>query len=431
MVERETAEYGLKILKKLGADKAQCVLSGSQQWELNVEAGLISLVRTTYNNALQFKVIKDNRQGVASSNKTDRKAIDETAESAMEIVSASQPDSAYAIADKQEPGVFAAGLVQPDMETMYERLETFVQQAKQEFPRTILEQAVLEFTLRTSYFLNSNDVNFETTKGLHGFWVMFTSKEGKKTSSFNYSGVSTKELDKDLMRYGSVHELLKQSDEQVDTRSLKGKFEGDVLITPDCLSDFIGYFTGTFLSDHSLIAGTSILKDRLNEEVASSRFTLHCKPLAEEIADNYFVTADGYKAQNSTLVERGVLRSFLLSLYGSRKTGKERAVNNGGAYIVEPGDRSLDDIVGSVDKGILLCRFSGGHPSENGDFSGVAKNSYYIEKGAIRYPVEETMISGNVSELFNKIKAISKERINFGSAVYPWLLASGLTVSGK
>ncbi len=431
MVDRETAEYGLTALRKLGADKAQCVLSGSQQWELNVEAGGITLVRTTYNNGLHFKVIKDSRQGVASCNKTDRKTIDETAESAIEIAGASQPDSAYDIAEEQDPEVFTAGLEQPDMDMMYERLESFVQQTKQEFPRTILEQAVLEFTLRTSYFLNTNSVNFETTKGLYGFWAMFTSKEGKKTSSFNYSGISTKELDRELMFYGSVHELLRQSDEQVDARSLEGKFEGDVLITPDCLSDFIGYFTGTFLSDHSLIAGTSILKDRLNEEVANSRFTLHCKPLAEEIADNYFVTGDGYKAHNSTLVERGILRSFLLSLYGSRKTGKERAANNGGAYIVEPGESSLDDIVGSVDKGILLCRFSGGHPSENGDFSGVAKNSYYIEKGAIRYPVGETMISGNVSELFNKIKAISKERINFGSAIYPWLLASGLTVSGK
>ncbi len=85
MVDHETAEYGLTALRKLGADKAQCVLSGSQQWELNVEAGAISLVRTTYNNGLQFKVIKDSRQGVISSNKTDRKTIDETAESALEI----------------------------------------------------------------------------------------------------------------------------------------------------------------------------------------------------------------------------------------------------------------------------------------------------------------------------------------------------------
>ena len=49
--------------------------------------------------------------------------------------------------------------------------------------------------------------------------------------------------------------------------------------------------------------------------------------------------------------------------------------------MVDPGEQSYDDIVKNVDKGILLCRFSGGVPSTSGDFSGVAKNSYYIENG--------------------------------------------------
>ncbi len=429
--DRHTAEYGLAALQKRGAEKAQCVLTSSQKWELNVEAGEMTLLRTTFNSGLHFKAIKESRQGMASSNKTDRNTIDKTADEVLEIAGASQPDEAYDIADKQNPESFCSGPEKPDLELMYDRLQEFLHMVKQEFPRTILEQVVLDFTLSTSCFLNSNDVSFETTKGLYGFSALFTSKEGKKTSSFNYSGATTKDLDRDLMRYGSVHELMRQSDEQVDLKRLEGKFVGDLIITPDCLADFIGYFTGSFLSDHSLISGTSILKDKLNEKVTDSRFTLHSRPLSDEIADNYFVTGDGFKAQNSTVVEGGVLKTFLLSLYGSRKTGKERAVNSGGAYVVEPGDLTLDEVVGSVERGILLCRFSGGRPSENGDFSGVAKNSYYIENGSIRYPVDETMVSGNLSELFRNIRAISKERINFGSAIYPWLMASGLTVSGK
>ena len=36
--------------------------------------------------------------------------------------------------------------------------------------------------------------------------------------------------------------------------------------------------------------------------------------------------------------------------------------------------------VDSIENGILVCRFSGGDPATNGDFSGVAKNSFYIKK---------------------------------------------------
>jgi PmbA protein len=135
--------------------------------------------------------------------------------------------------------------------------------------------------------------------------------------------------------------------------------------------------------------------------------------------------------RKTAIIEKGILKTFLLSLYGSKKTGKARAVNSGGAYVIEPGNKSFDELVKSVKKGILLSRFAGGAPSDNGDFSGVAKNSYYIENGKIKYPLSETMISGNLVEMLKNIKNISKERINFGEAIFPWILFEGLVISGK
>ena len=123
---------------------------------------------------------------------------------------------------------------------------------------------------------------------------------------------------------------------------------------------------------------------------------------------------------------RSLPRSLLL---GSNKTQQSRAVNNGGAHIVKPGDKALNDMISGVDKGVLLSRFSGGSPSDNGDFSGVAKNSYYIENGKIKYPISETMVSGNIFQMLHDIKNISKETINDGSSIYPWIQFSGLTIS--
>ena len=78
--------------------------------------------------------------------------------------------------------------------------------------------------------------------------------------------------------------------------------------------------------------------------------------------------------------------------------------------MVDPGKYTLDEMMGSVERGVLLCRFAGGMPSESGDFSAVAKNSYYIENGELKYPVKEIMISGNLLDLLNSIKRISSER---------------------
>lgn len=131
------------------------------------------------------------------------------------------------------------------------------------------------------------------------------------------------------------------------------------------------------------------------------------------------------------MIEKGVLNTFLLSLYGSLKTGLPKALNMGGAWMIDAGESSFDELVRRVDRGILMCRFSGGDPSDNGDFSGVVKNSYYIQGGEIRHPLRETMISGNLSEVLKSIKGISRERVNFGSEVLPWVAAGGIMISGK
>jgi len=61
----------------------------------------------------------------------------------------------------------------------------------------------------------------------------------------------------------------------------------------------------------------------------------------------------------------------------------------------------------------------------------VAKNSYYIEDGEIKYPVSETMIAGNLKDLLKSIKHISRETVNDGGSVFPWITFSGVTISGK
>ena len=194
------------------------------------------------------------------------------------------------------------------------------------------------------------------------------------------------------------------------------------------MPDFLSFIQGS-ISDGSIISGTSIYKDKIGSKIASENFNLSSCPLSKDLASGYFVTGDTYKTQNIDIIKNGVLQTHLLSLYGANKTGGKRISNSGGAHIITQGTESLDSMIKNVKKGILLCRFSGGYPNDNGDFSGVAKNSYYIENGEIKYPVIETMISGNISNMFLNINNISNENINFGDKILPWISFNGITIS--
>jgi len=61
----------------------------------------------------------------------------------------------------------------------------------------------------------------------------------------------------------------------------------------------------------------------------------------------------------------------------------------------------------------------------------VAKNSFYIQDGEIRHPLTETMVTGNLQELVKNIHAVSREQVNFGDHAYPYLAASGVTISAN
>ena len=430
MKEADCFDYCFGQLKKRGVDRAQIWLSRSEKHELNVETGRINLLRTTYDTQISLAVIAENRKGAASQTGMTQHAVDAAVDTAVELAEGSEPDPAYDIAEYQPSEHFSTGDEVPDRDLMHTRLLEHLSYAKKRYPHTILENAVLAFNLERSLFQNSKGVSFASTKGVYSFFQVFMTKKDKKTGSFNYTWFSARAIDRPISQYGTVDALLRQSDEQIETKPVPEKFTGDVIITPDCLEQFISTIT-YYLGDRPLVTGTSVFRDKLGQAIAAPSFTLHSKPVSEHIASGYFITGDGYKAQDSTIIEKGILKSFLLSLYGSRKTGQARAANNGGAYVVEAGSCDLSDMITGTERGILLSRFSGDSPSDNGDFSGVAKNSCYIHDGKIQYPVSETMISGNITEALQNIGGISAERVDFGTSILPWVLFRGLTISGK
>lgn len=93
------------------------------------------------------------------------------------------------------------------------------------------------------------------------------------------------------------------------------------------------------------------------------------------------------------------------------------------------GKTSLEDMISDIEEGILIGRFSGGAPNSNGDFSGIAKNSFIIKDGKIAQPLSETMISGNLFDLTQEIYDTSAEVYQNGSFHFPYVATAGITIS--
>lgn len=280
--------------------------------------------------------------------------------------------------------------------------------------------------------MTSTGVEFNENGGLYGFSTTFSAHEGEKGSSFNYYGARFEKPDRPLISLGMTEELIRESQNSLDTEGVDGKFEGTIVLTPASIDNLIGTILSNFISDTPLMDGTSIWKNAKGTQVASKEFNLVIDPEAEGVVPvGTHITSDGYPIHKLDLIRNGVLENYMLSRYGAKKIGMERTYGSAANILVLPGEKKLADIIGSIEKGIYVQRLSGGSPAANGEFSGVAKNSFLIENGKITRAVSETMVTMNMAEIIRNVRGISRETANDGMGPQPWIAMDGVTVSGK
>ena len=430
-VLKQKAAFALETLKALGADDAQVSVARGDVEEYTVDAGEFSLIRSVFSQSISMKVIKDRKKGTVAVNRLEDDAIREAAEECVAAALSGAADDAVAIAEKEENADFTDGALTPDKALFFDSLIAFTEDLQKEFPEIMLEQMVASYSGGKHVFANSNGVLFTEHDGSYSVSVMYSAHRDGVSTSFNYFDIETLDPGARLMDLGMCRTYFRRAVEELDAKPFEGKFLGTAVFAPACVGDVISVISGAFAGDFALIEGTSPWKSKLGQAVASPCFSLSVIPRDPRIVCGENITADGYLSKNYDVIKDGVLQSFCLTDYGARKTGLGRAPSTSGCVEVKAGETPLERLVAEIENGILVCRFSGGEPASNGDFSGVAKNSFLIRDGKVSGALTETMISGNFAEMLQNIRGISKEVLCDGSCVLPYIAFDGVTVSGK
>ncbi|MBQ6425431.1 MAG: TldD/PmbA family protein, partial [Clostridia bacterium] len=413
------------------ADKAQADVSYVVTHEFNVDGGEFSLFRTLFDKQLKMTAIKDGRKGTVAQNRYDDETVAASAKACLESAASAKPDDSWDFAPVSKNEDFTLGEVKPDLDKLFFRCKELMESVKTRFPKIMMEQMIVSHKETFSAKANSYGVLFSTHEGCYSVELMFSGHEGDKSSSFFGSGVITDSLDKPFLEAGSIEKDLGDVEKQIETTVVDGKFEGVMVLTPGCMGSFLWSLLSDFAGEGGLLSGTSPWKDKLGSKVADERITLSVSPLDERIVCGNRITGEGFRAENYDIIKDGNLNAFAIGLYASNKLHLPRGGNDSFSLVMAPGDKTLDEIVSSIEKGILVGRFSGGQPSSNGDFSGVAKNSFLIENGKIGPALSETMISGNLADMLFRLRDVSSELVEDGMSVLPYAAFDGITVSGK
>ena len=431
MTIRDTADRMDRILQKEQPGKYRYTISQSEKQELNLENGGFKLLRTVFSNSASLRVFQGAKMGAASGNDITETGLEKLAAAAKAAAESASEDPCHDIAPDQGKDVFLQGNTEPDMDRFIERIKEFLKTAAEEYPKVRIMSGIGSYDRWNWISRNSNGTEFEARAGQYHFSVEICASDGDKTTGLDYTGFSTKTLDVPFMEMGDLRRRLEDIQKSIEPERIQGKFEGPVIITPGCAEDFIFMTLSNYIGEGVIVNGTSQWLDKVGEQVADEKLTIALKPFDDRIVTGERATANGFRTEEVTLIDKGVLKTHWLSLYGSNKTGRPVVKNTGSDLVVEPGDKTLEELIASVDKGLILGGFSGGNPGTNGEFSGVAKNSFLIENGKVKCAVTETMVNGNLAEAFRHIRGISREVLCNGRSVVPYIAVDGIVISGK
>jgi PmbA protein len=401
-------------------------------------------------SGLGIRVVRDHRQGFASGGSLATDVIDEVLAEARDNARYAEPDEYNGLAEPD--GVSLPDL--PESVLWRDGLADFPTEAKIDLAIE-LERRVrggdprITGVRSAGYGDGTGEAAIATSTGISA-WGRGTScslgvsalaKDGEETQTGGGSSVAREPADLDLDEAATdaidrATRLLGAT--QPDSESLT------IVLEPRLAATLIGIVGGT-LSGERVIRGRTPFADREGETIASPLLTVIDDPTDPESFGADYHDGEGLAARRNRLITNGVLDGFLDNAYTARHRGTTSTASAVRSYrsrpgvgtqavFVEPGDRSPEELLAGVDRGLLVQSLTGLHSGVNavsGDFS-VGADGVLIVDGAEAGPVREVTLASTIQRLLLDIVAIGNdlERRPGGTSI-PTLVIEGIMMSGR
>lgn len=215
--------------------------------------------------------------------------------------------------------------------------------------------------------------------------------------------------------------------------------EYPVLFSAEVARTLIGHLVGA-VSGGALYRRASFLVDAAGTRLFPDWFSIVERPHLMRGLRSAAFDDEGVATRESALVEAGVLQRYVLDSYAARKLGLSTTANAGGVHNLEvaanagdPGSEpgaGFDALVRGMRRGLVVTELMGqGVNATTGDYSRGAAG-FWVEDGAVAYPVDGITVAGNLRDMFAAIEAVGSDvdprsHIRTGS-----ILVGKMTVAG-
>lgn len=272
-----------------------------------------------------------------------------------------------------------------------------------------------------------------------------TSAAATEYSSTTRSPIDTREIGERIMKDA----LLQLDAKKVRSENMK------VVLHPLAVREIFGWVLAPEFLAHNILKKESPFVDKIGEKIGSEQVNLMDMGLSPEAYYPSGFDDEGHPRKNTTVVEKGVLKSFLYDSTTAKEAETESTGNSGrfSAYsrrnyafppvcstnclTFQPGTATLEEMIEDVEYGIYLKYPIGAHSGNvaSGVFNVAPYISFLIENGEKVGGIKKFVMSSNTPELLKKItmvgKKVKNEAIEWNEQVSsPYLMIEDVKIVG-
>jgi PmbA protein len=442
----EVAQSAVKRAMELGATGAECTITEGEEFSVSVRMREVENLKQAGSRGAGIRVLIGKHTGSSYTSDLSREGMESMVKAAINLAAITTEDPHAGLPDPEELGSIAGDLRLFDPAIAEIETEFKIDQAKR------AEEAALSADARIQ---NSEGASFDSNMGARYFANSSGFAGGYRTSSCGLSVVPVAKENGSMERdywytnsrraagLGSAEEVGRiaaaRALRRLNARKIATR-KAPILFEPRTARSFLGDLFDA-VNGGAIYRHASFLAGKLGETIASPALTVIDDPTMPGLFGTSPFDDEGVLSRRTVVIDKGVLKSYLLNSYTARKLGlattgnASRGVTGNagvgpGNFFIEPGVKTEAEMIRGLREGLYVTELIGASANTvTGDYSAGAAG-LWIENGELAYPVAEITIAGNLNAMLRDLDQVASELDFRGSMASPAILIGEMTISG-
>jgi PmbA protein len=438
-------EKTVRLLEDSRVDEWEVFSEDSSVFRVEMKDGHVDTLQKSKLSGLAVRVITDQRLGFSFTSALDEASLVATVRTAQAVANTMPRDPVRTFVNPKPLPELDGNLFHPSLLAMPESEKIDIARTLEECARredsriSVIRSANYSDSINHISVVNSRGLSASAGSGMAGISIILMA-ESKGHQEMAYWMDQAREPQK--LEAESVAARAAQR----ATQSLGGggiaSGRMPVIMENLVVAEFLGVLSRSFIAEHHH-KNTASSRIRPGNQVFASCVSIVDDGRRIDGAEAFPFDGEGYPSSATSVARHGTVESLLYDTYygakaGATGTGNGRRARydeppSGGIsnLFLEPGKTRFDDLVHSIDRGLLVTEVMGLHTANpvSGDFS-VGTAGLLIEKGHAVRPVKGVTVAGNMLDVFAGVVDIADDFRFFDNVGAASILVDHLMISG-